>query len=56
MMIDDHGAIHGMRIGGKPKYSQKTDPSAIFFFQKIPHALAWDETQVAAVGCRRLTA
>jgi hypothetical protein len=41
---------------GKPKFSEKTCPSAIFVHHKIPH----DQTRVwiraAAVGSRRLTA
>jgi hypothetical protein len=57
-MIDegDCGAIGGMRIWqGKPKYSEKTYPSATFPPQ-IPHDLIWDRTLAAAMGSQRLTA
>jgi hypothetical protein len=41
---------------GKPKFSEKTCPSATFVHHKIPHdhTLIW--TRAAAVGSRRLTA
>jgi hypothetical protein len=37
---------------GKPKFSEKTCPSATFVHHKIPH----DQTRAATVGSRRLTA
>jgi hypothetical protein len=39
----------------KPKYSEKTCPSALCPPQ-IPHDLTWDRTRAAAVGSQRLTA
>jgi predicted Kef-type K+ transport protein len=37
---------------GKPKFSEKTCPSATFVHHKIPH----DQNRAAAVGSRQLTA
>jgi hypothetical protein len=41
---------------GKPKYSEKTCPSAIFVHHKIPHDQNRVWTCAAAVRSRRLTA
>jgi hypothetical protein len=41
---------------GKPKFSEKTCPSATFVHHKIPHDQTRVWTQAAAVGSRRLTA
>jgi hypothetical protein len=41
---------------GKPKFSEKTWPSATFVHQKIPHDQTRVWTRAAAVGSRRLTA
>jgi hypothetical protein len=38
--------------GEKPKFSEKTCPSATFVHHRIPH----DQTRAAAVGSRRQTA
>jgi hypothetical protein len=40
----------------KPKFSEKTCPSAIFVHHKIPHEQTRVRTLAAAVGSRRLTA
>jgi hypothetical protein len=41
---------------GKPKFSEKTCPSATFVHHKIPHDQTRFWTRVSAVGSRRLTA
>jgi hypothetical protein len=41
---------------GKPKFSEKTCPSATFVHHKIPHDQTRVLTRAAAVGSRRLTA
>jgi hypothetical protein len=41
---------------GKPKFSEKTCPSATFVHHKIPHDQTRFWTRAAAVGSRRLTA
>jgi hypothetical protein len=41
---------------GKPKFSEKTCPSATFVHHKIPHDQTRVWTRVAAVGSRQLTA
>jgi hypothetical protein len=41
---------------GKPKFSEKTCPSATFVHHKIPHDQTPVWTRAAAVGSRRLTA
>jgi hypothetical protein len=41
---------------GKPKFSEKTCPSATFAYHKIPHDQTRVWTRAAAVGSRRLTA
>jgi hypothetical protein len=42
--------------GNKPKFSEKTCPSASFVHHKIPHDQTRIWTRAAAVGSRRLTA
>jgi hypothetical protein len=44
------------RLAGKPKFSEKTCPSATFVHHKILHDQTRDWTRAAAVGSRRLTA
>jgi hypothetical protein len=44
------------RLQGKPKFSDKTCPSAIFVHHKIPHDKTRVSTRAAAMGSRRLTA
>jgi hypothetical protein len=41
---------------GKPKFSEKTCPSATFVHHRIPHEQTRVWTRAAAVGSRRLTA
>jgi hypothetical protein len=43
-------------VQGKPKFSEKTCPSATFVHQKIPHDQTRVWTRASAVGSRRLTA
>jgi hypothetical protein len=44
------------RLARKPKYSEKTCPSATFVHHKIPHDQTRFWTRAAEVGSRRLTA
>jgi hypothetical protein len=43
-------------LSGKPKYLEKTCPSATFVHHKIPHDQTRGWSRAAAVGSRRLTA
>jgi hypothetical protein len=55
MIIDEHGAVGGMRIG-RGNRSTVRKPALVPLSPEVPHDLTWDRARFAAVGSRRLTA
>jgi hypothetical protein len=57
-MIDDDEceAVGGMRIGKGNRSTLRKPAAAPLCPPQIPHELAWDRIQAAAVGSRRQTA
>jgi hypothetical protein len=55
-MIDDYGAVGGMRIGRGNRSARRKPAPVPLCPPQIPHDLTWDRTRVAAVGSQRLTA
>jgi hypothetical protein len=54
-MINEYGAVGGMRIG-RGNWSTSWDPAPVPFCPpQIPHDLTWDQTQAVAVRSQQLT-
>jgi hypothetical protein len=54
-MIDECGAVGGMRIGKGNRNTRKKPVPMPLCPPQIPHDLTWARTRAAAVGSRRLT-
>jgi hypothetical protein len=55
-MIDDYGAVGGMRIGRGNRSTRRKPAPVPLCTPQIPHDLTWDRTRAAAVRSQRLTA
>jgi hypothetical protein len=55
-MIDDYGAVDGMRIGRGNQSTWRKPAPVPLCSPQIPHDLTWDRTRAATVGSLRLTA
>jgi hypothetical protein len=55
-MIDDYGAVGGMRIGRGSRSTRRKPAPVPLCPPQIPHDLTWDRTRAAGVGSQRITA